>query len=303
MNLGYACINESLKNCSPGQRITVGRLKRLKKEEQLEKLNQLVRSNLENTLRILKFNLKYKIGLYRLSSDIVPLATHQITEDWDYIRECRDEFIEVGNFIKKHNLRVSMHPGQYTVLNSNKKNVVSNAIKDLNYHMSVLQAMGLDDKAKLILHIGGVYGDKRRAISRFKKNFKRLDSAIKERLVIENDDKSYTTTEVLQIAKELKIPMVFDIHHFNCNHTSSEDLKQLIPIIFSTWRKDKPKIHFSSPSEKRFASHADNINSADFISFIKLVKRTVDKDFDVMLECKNKDKALLKLRSELKNKL
>ena len=302
MELGYACINLSLEDCSPGRRTTVGYLKKLTAEQKEEKLNSLVEENLNNTLYILKFNVKKDIKVYRLSSDIIPLATHDITKDWDYIDKFNDKFKEIGNFIKKNKLRVSMHPGQYTVLNSNKDKVVKNAIKDLEYHSNILQAMELDWSHKMVLHIGGVYGDKASAIKRFKRNFEKLSSDIQNRLIIENDDKSYTATEVLKIAQELKIPMVFDIHHFNCNHAENEKLKELLPDIFATWGQDKPKVHFSSPkSEDKFASHAKNINCNDFNKFIKVVNKWTDLDFNVMLECKNKDKALLKLREELKN--
>ncbi len=93
--------------------------------------------------------------------------------------------------------------------------------------------------------------------------------------------------------------MVFDIHHFNCNHKEGEDLEELIPRIFATWGDEKPKLHFSSPkSEKNYASHADDIDKDDFLDFINLLRRLTDKDFDIMLECKNKDKALIKLREE-----
>ncbi|GAB6099328.1 UV DNA damage repair endonuclease UvsE [Halanaerocella petrolearia] len=300
MELGYACLNCSLEDCKPNRRTTVGYLKKLDSEGQLAKLNSLLRENLTNTLRILKFNIAHNVNLYRLSSDIVPLATHPITKDWDYITTGKEQFIEIGEFIKSNNLRVSMHPGQYTVLNSNKEDVVDRAIADLEYHSQVLQAMKLDTKHKLILHIGGVYGDKESAIARFKENFNRLSSDVKKRLVIENDDKSYQATELLKIAQDLNIPMVFDIHHFNCNHSSDEELEELIPDIFATWEDEKPKMHFSSPkSEDKYASHADNINAHDFKKFIDLVTDITDKDFDIMLECKNKDKALFKLREEL----
>ncbi|AGB40369.1 UV damage endonuclease UvdE [Halobacteroides halobius DSM 5150] len=300
MELGYACLNCSLKDCKPNRRTTVGYLKKLNSEGQITKLNSLLFENLANTLRILRFNVAHDINFYRLSSDIVPLATHPVTEGWDYITAGKEQFLEIGEFIKNNNLRVSMHPGQYTVLNSNKDDVVDRAIADLEYHSQVLQTMRLDTSHKLILHIGGVYGDKKAAITRFKENFCRLSTDIKGRLVIENDDKSYQAREVLKIAQELDIPMVFDNHHFNCNHSADEKLEELIPAIFATWGSEKPKMHFSSPkNEDKYASHADNINAQDFKKFIDLITNITDEDFDIMLECKNKDQALFKLREEL----
>ena len=300
MRLGYACLNRTLDDCKPNRRTTAKYLKKLSPKEQKEKLNSLLKTNLTNTLEILKFNRQHDIEVYRLSSDIVPLATHSITEDWDYIAQGKEKLREIGEFVTENELRVSLHPGQYTVLNSNKTRVVDNAVADLEYHSRLLQAMGLDTTHKLVLHIGGVYGDKETAIRRFKDHFTRLSKDVQQRLIIENDDKSYTAGEVLQIARDLEIPMVLDVHHFNCNQRSGEELAELLPAVFATWGAERPKLHFSSPrSEENFASHADYINADDFKEFKDLAKSVVGLDFDVMLECKEKDKALFRLREEL----
>ncbi|MBM7555564.1 UV DNA damage repair endonuclease UvsE [Halanaerobacter jeridensis] len=301
MNLGYACINLTLDDNKPNRRTTAKYLKKLTPQEQLDKLNGLLKENLTNTLKILKFNVEHNIKLYRISSDIVPLSTHPITSDWDYIEQERELLEEIGDFVKDNNLLVSMHPGQYTVLNSNSEDVVERAIEDLEYHSKILEAMGLSTKHRIVLHIGGVYGDKESAIKRFKENFKKLSKDIQERLIIENDDKSYTSSEVLAIAQDLDIPMVFDVHHFNCNHQEDEVMAELFPQILETWpQEETPKIHFSSPrNEEKFLSHADYIDSADFNQFMSQAKEWTDRDFNVMLECKKKDKALRKLRYEL----
>ena len=301
MNLGYACINQTLDDYKPNRRTTAKYLRKLTPEEQLKKLNGLLKENLENTLKILQFNVKHDISLYRLSSDIVPLSTHKITSDWNYIEQERDLLKEIGDFIKENNLLVSMHPGQYTVLNSTTDDVVDRAIEDLEYHSSILQAMDLSTEHRIVLHIGGVYGDKESAIERFKENFQRLSTDIQDRLIIENDDKSYTTSEVLNIAQDLEIPMVFDLHHFNCNQTEDEKLEELFPQILKTWpQSETPKIHFSSPrSEENYLSHADYIDSEDFNQFMSQAQEWTERDFNVMLECKKKDKALFKLREEL----
>ncbi|OCL25839.1 UV damage endonuclease UvsE [Orenia metallireducens] len=303
MELGYACINLNLKDCTPNRRTTVGHLKKLSLEGQEIKLNTLLKENLENTLRILKFNKAHNIKFYRFSSNVVPLATHEVSNGWDYLDKFKEKFLEIGNYAKENDIRVSMHASQYTILNSNRKDVVKRSIEELEYHSNFLLAMGLDTTTKVVLHIGGVYGNKEKAISRFKKNFKALPEDMKSRLIIENDDKSYTATEVLEIAEDLGIPIVFDIHHFNCNHTEDEKLEELLPRVFATWEgHGKPKFHFSTPrSEDDYASHADNIDPKDFKDFIDILKSTSNTDFDIMLECKNKDKALLKLREDFES--
>ncbi len=109
----------------------------------------------------------------------------------------------MGNYVKKEGMRTSTHPGQYTVLNSNREDIVMRAIDDLEYHSKLLMGMGLDRSHKMVLHIGGAYGNKEKSIERFKDNFQRLSDDIKGRLIIENDDKVYNTTEVLEIAEDL----------------------------------------------------------------------------------------------------
>ncbi len=302
MRLGYPCLNRTLSEDKkrPNHGTTVKYLRKLSSHERRRKLNGLLHKNLQNNLEILKFNVKNNIEVYRFCSDIVPLATHSLTDDWNYLEEAREELDELGKYVRKHGLRVSMHPEQFTVLNSNKDKVVKNAIKDLKYHHKFLQTMGLDSNHIIILHIGGVYGDKDKSRRRFVKNFRKLDSGIQKRLVIENDDQSYTAGEVLEVAEELEIPMILDIHHFNCNHREEENLSDLLSRALATWRNRKPKLHFSSPaSPENPTKHADEINADDFAEFLSLADRAADKDFDVMLECKEKERALFKLRRQL----
>lgn len=132
--------------------------------------------------------------------------------NWEEI--FKEDFERIGQKINEHEIRSSMHPGQYTVLNSPKEKVVENAVKDLDYHVRLLEALKQDQKSKIILHIGGVYGNKEDAIERFEESYQSLDQKIKDRLIIENDDSSYTIEEVLAIGKRNNIPVVYDnLHH------------------------------------------------------------------------------------------
>lgn len=303
VRLGYVAMTMNLKDCSPSGTVTVKTLSGLPDDEaRLYRLRKVTKENLKNTLRILRYNKAYNINVYRLTSKLVPLATHPIAEGWDYTREFKDEFREIGDFVKKNDFRVSAHPDHYTVINSNSDRVWEASVKDLDYHVRLFEAMGLEDfKYKLVLHIGGVYRDKQSSIERFIASFRKLPERIAKRLVLENDDKAYTALEVLNICKELKVPMVVDVHHHNCVN-NGEELKNLLPEIFSTWDNENfvPKVHFSSPkSSKEFRSHAEDINVDEFYEFLKASAIT-GRDFDVMLEAKNKDTALFNLSRELK---
>jgi UV DNA damage endonuclease len=267
----------------------------------LYRLRKITHKNLENTLRILRYNKAYNIKVYRLTSKLVPLATHPGVAGWDYKRDFKDEFREIGEFIKENNFRVSAHPDHFTLINSPSQKVLEDAIRDLDYHVNVYEAMGLSDsRYKLVIHVGGHYNDKKSSLERFKNNFVSLPERIRSRIIVENDDKSFTAADVLSICEELGIPMVLDVHHHNCVN-NGECIEELLPAIFETWNGEyfNPKIHFSSPRSCRdFRSHADTIELKDFTEFLKKAKKA-GRDFDVMLETKNKDSALLKLSEEL----
>ncbi|MHB8062080.1 MAG: UV DNA damage repair endonuclease UvsE [Ruminiclostridium sp.] len=300
--LGFVAMTLSLENCSPSGTVTYATYKTLKDDNARRvRLARVSRSNIENTLRILKYNYALNIEVYRLTSKLIPLATHNELSDWDYSTEFFDEFRELGEYIKSKSLRISAHPDHFTILNPIKKEVLEGSIRDLDYHVNLFEALGLNDyRYKLVLHVGGVYDDKEKAIERFKQNFVMLPDRIRKRIILENDDKSYTAADVLSICEELHIPMVLDVHHHNCVN-NGEPIGELLPGIFKTWdnEADPPKIHFSSPkSEKDFRSHADYINYSDFMEFIYVAKE-VDKDIDIMLEVKMKDKALFDLSDKL----
>ena len=291
-----------LAECSPSGIVTFAAYNRLiDAEARLYRLRKITARNLENTLRILRYNKAMNIMVYRLTSKLVPLATHPVTEGWDYTGDFSQELAEIGAFIKENNFRVSAHPDHYTLINSSSGAVLGASLVDLDYHVRLFEAMGLGDyRYKLVMHVGGLYKDKPASISRFKENFAKLPDRIRKRIILENDDKSYSASDVLELCNELEIPMVLDVHHFNCVNDFMS-LEKLLPLIFDTWKGEafKPKVHFSSPkSSKEFRSHAADIDFEEFQTFLRTAA-SVGRDFDIMLEAKNKDRALLQLSSQL----
>jgi len=305
IRLGYVAMTMNLEDASPSGSVTYANLSKISDEDaRLRKLRSAAVKNLKNTWRILLYNKALNISVYRLTSKLIPLATHPAAEGWNYTSDLAQEFKEVGDLICENDFRISAHPDHFTLLNSISSEVLKASIKDLDYHVRVFEAMGLYDyKYKLVLHVGGLYKDKAGSIERFKENFILLPDRIKKRIILENDDKSYTAEDVLGICEELGIPMVLDVHHYNCINYGTP-LKELLPRIFDTWKEEAyvPKIHFSSPkSPKDYRSHGDFINSEEFIQFIK-VSQQYNRDFDVMLEAKKKDDALFELVKELTDK-
>lgn len=299
IRFGFVAMSLELKNASPSKTVTLKTLEKLaNRTDQISRIERIAKENLENSFRILRHCVFNGISLYRFSSKLVPLATHPLTKGWDYPKALKKQLFDLGKYIKQNKIRVSAHPDHYTVLNSPKQLVLSQSINDLIYHFNLFREMGLEDEGKLVLHVGGVYGDKQLAMKRFISNFNNLDEKIQQSLLLENDDKSYSAQDVLKICTTIEIPMVLDVHHHQCL-SNRETISALLPDVFATWKGQLPKIHFSSPrSEKDFRYHADDINLNQFLRFLEQAKK-VDRDFDVMLEAKNKDLALFKLLDQL----
>ncbi len=301
VRFGYVAIALNIVEGSPNKTVTVKTLEKIDSPEgRLNRLRRLAKENLVNTLRILRYNSAHSIYVYRFTSKTIPLATHPLVTDWNYIQEFTTEWREIGEYVKAHNMRVSAHPDHYTLLNSPKEEVLSASLKDLEYHVNMLEAMGLPTAPQLVLHIGGVYKDKTNSLDRFVTNFNRLPDHIRLRLMLENDDKVYTAAEVLSLCQQLNAPMVLDIHHHACVN-NGENLAEIWPAVCRTWKNTIPKIHISSPKNtKDFRSHADTVNPSDFLPFLAMTKE-FGQDFDVMIEAKNKDQALFSLLDQLEN--
>lgn len=173
MRFGYVSHAVALWDCSPAKTMTFTTWKKLGKQEREEKLYNITMQNLMHTLRILHYNIAHEIPLYRLSSSIVPLATHPEV-DFDYIDIFTPFWRKMGKLIREHNLRVSFHPNQFTLFTSEKPHITDNAILDMTYHYNVLDAMGLADSSYINIHIGGAYGNKEKALLRFHENLKKL---------------------------------------------------------------------------------------------------------------------------------
>lgn len=284
MKIGYACINTSLK-CSANSTF---RLKNYSEENLIEK----VTNNLNCLKEILKFNLRHNLLIYRISSAIIPFASHEVCK-FNWQEYFKNDFDEIGNFIKKNNMRVSMHPDQFVILNAKDDSVVKRSIAELKYHCDVLDAMNLDSSCKVNIHVGGVYGDKKSAISRFISNYKKLPDSIKKRLVIENDDKLFSLKDCLYINSKINIPIVFDFFHHECLN-NNESLIEGLKLVLKTWnKKDGLAItHYSNQKiNARQGSHSDSIDLNLFKKFLDEVKNF---DFDIELEVKDKDKSAIK---------
>ena len=299
IRFGYVANAIDLWDASPSKTLTFARYSTLPKDERIEKLHYITGQNLQHTKRILYYNIAHEIELYRLSSSLVPLATHPEVM-WDFYTPFKNEWHELGDIIEKFKLRVSFHPNQFTLFTSSKKEITLNAVKDMEYHFTMLNAMNALKTGLINIHIGGAYGDKNAALTRFHQNLKQLPEEIKKHMTLENDDKTYDVPETLLTCEKENIPMVLDYHHYMANKEQG-DLHVYLQRIFNTWNaKDNvPKVHISSPkSDQAFRSHADFV-SLDFILPFLTMAKELNQDFDIMIEAKQKNIAMQRLVVEL----
>lgn len=302
IRFGYVAISNVLgKKVTSSGNVTYSTYSKLfSDEKKLNKLKAVTASNFNGLQAIIKYNVKNNIHFYRITSALIPLVTHPEVGYWGHREIFKKDFEYTGKLIRESNMRVDTHPDEFNVINSTKEDVLKNSIRNLLRQVEWFEDLDYPE-GKMVIHIGGATGGKKAGLERFVNNFKELPEKIKERLIIENDDKTYTAKETLNLCQTLKIPMVLDVHHHNCNN-NGEDIESMLKEIFDTWKDEKlpPKIHFSSPKDRELdKKHADYIVASDFIEFLEKTKK-LDIDYDVMLECKEKDVALFKLVNDIK---
>ena len=298
VRLGYACISKTLNNITTSTPYTYSEYLNT---NDFNKLNEIIKSNLEDLIEILKYNIKNNIHFFRISSKLVPLATKEDVI-FNYYNKYQKYYNDISKIIKDNKLRIDFHPDEFCVLNSTRKEVVKSSIRILKYHYNLLKYFKIDNKL-LILHIGSSAFGKDNSIKRFINNFNKLPEYIKNIIAIENDDKIFNIIDCITISKEIHCPIIFDYHHYICNN-NGEKIEIFFQDILNSWKNKTPKIHFSSPKsklKKEFRSHNDYINCDSFINFIDKIK-VYDCDVDIMIEAKKTDKAMFKLIREIKYK-
>lgn len=258
------------------------------------------------------------IRMYRMSSDLAPYATHpDMPQFHKQVRECSPQLKTTGERARRMGLRLSFHPSQYVIINSPDEALVKKSMWDLESQAEMLDCMELGPAAVVVVHVGGTYGDRHSGCQRWARSYERLPQQARSRLVLENDDMRYSAADVLWIHEQTGVRLIFDYQHFWCNNPEGLQLRPTVERFLSTWPQNvRPKLHFSSPNtamreiEKKNADgekeigyqqpiwtgHADFTNPFEFATFIREMNGL---EFDVMLESKSKDLALLRLRKDL----
>ena len=298
-HLGYACQNLSLvSGRKPKDRLFTDRTLRMDRFS-IQRVGELGARNAADLLPILQWNAQNGIRFFRIGSGMFPFMDHptlHYTID-DLHPEHRNaitaHLAAAGAFAKAEGMRLSCHPGPYTCIASPNTETVSKSILCLEMHGLIADLLGYGEEFAINIHMGGVYGDKAATAERFVKNFCGLSPQIRARLTLENDDKPsmWSMTELYEgVAKHCPVKLVLDIHHHRfCNR---ETLREAADMAFRTWGgfSEIPKVHYSeSKPGPRPQAHADYVRGE-----IPQLSDTVE--YDVMIEAKAKDLALLEYR-------
>jgi UV DNA damage endonuclease len=294
MKLGYACLCTSL----PGRTTNRTMRKITLQQKGIAYQSQLALQNAQDLIHILEWNRQNNISFFRMSSDMIPWGNTIDLEQLPDYKQIAEAFKKAGDFALLHNMRLTFHPGPYTAISSPNKQVVENAIKDLELHGKIMDLIGLSRTPfnKINIHVGGTHGSKQECLQRFVDNFALLSDAVKSRLTVENDDKAslYTVQDLMYIYEHTKVPIVFDYHHYNCQQDQMSEREARL-LAASTWPPGmKPIVHYSE--SKALHENDSKIKPQAHSDYITKLPDLHGADADIMLECKNKEMALLRLR-------
>ncbi|HCI72543.1 MAG TPA: UV DNA damage repair endonuclease UvsE, partial [Balneola sp.] len=260
--------------------------------------SELALQNVRDLYKILQWNLENDIYFYRLSSDIIPWASEYEMEELPDYNQILAACLKAGNFAREHGMRLTSHPGPFNKLASPKERVFQLTYKDLKVHGDLFDMIGLPRTpyAKLNIHVGAAYGDKPFALDNFCRNFERLPENVRSRLTVENDDKTslYSTLELYEgVYKRIGIPIVFDYHH-HMLHPGGQTEQEALELALSTWGDIKPVVHYA---ESRSIEHNNpKIKPQAHSDMIRNPFDDYGNEFDVMIEAKHKELALLEYR-------
>ncbi len=281
--------------------------------------NPHLRTSLEYVDAILDHLDKHDIRMYRMSSDLAPYATHpDMPQFHGMVAESAAELAAVGAKTRRLGIRLSFHPSQYVVLNSPDAELVRKSAWDLASQAEMLDRMELGPEAVMVIHVGGHYDDRVASRERWARVWPTLPEPVRRRLVLEHDDIRFSAADVLWAHGQTGVRLIFDHQHFWCLNPEGLELRPTVAAMLATWPAGvRPKVHFSTPNNGMrelkqrdrktgklkkamvapvWTGHADFCSPFEFAAFMRLAAGL---EFDVMLESKVKDVALIRLRPDL----
>tara|TARA_B000000477_G_scaffold123490_1_gene129094 strand:- start:471 stop:1424 length:954 start_codon:yes stop_codon:yes gene_type:complete len=300
IQLGLCCLNTILRGQKPFPVFASRKMIiRTVKEKGIEALKCKIIQNLKDVLTMMDWNEENGIKFFRLSSEMFPHKSNPRVEDYDF-DFALDLLRQIGEKSKKYNQRLTFHPGQYNVVGTPNQKAFQQTCRDLKYHADVLDLMGLDNDSVMVVHGGGMYGDKELTKERWCVQYQRLPENVKKRLVLECCEKSFSVRDCLDVSNKIGIPVVFDTHHFECYkllhpNENFADPSVYMPLVLDTWIKKgvKPKFHVSEQGSGRTGHHSDYIEVIP--QYLLDIPEKYGIDIDIMIEAKMKEQAIFKL--------
>jgi UV DNA damage endonuclease len=297
--LGLCCINTELRE---RKKFPVFNSRTcIRKNFTVEKAKELALQNVRDLPEMMTWNYEHNINCFRLSSDMFPHFTDTETEKYT-IYFAEEELIWAGGLAKALGQRVLMHPGQYNQVGSPNKKTFEKTIEDLEHHANILDTMDIGKDGVIIVHGGGTYGDKENTKRRWIEQFDDLPKNVKNRLVIENCERQYSTRDCLDISEECGIPVVFDFHHYDCyniiyKNRKQEGIMDLMSEVIDTWtntNRNRIVMHVSEQGSGRIGHHSDYIEKIPNEIF-QILDEYPSISIDLEVEAKMKEKAIKKI--------
>ena len=299
IQLGLCCMNCSLREQKPPIFASRSMIIRTIKEKGIECLKLKIMDNLNDVIKMIHWNEKHGIKVFRLSSDMFPHKSNPKVENYTF-DFAKQKLKEIGELARKYNQRLTFHPGQYNVIGTPNAQMFQHTIDDLSYHAEVLDLMNMDHNSVLVVHGGGIYGDKKKTKNRWCDNFKKLPLNVQKRVVIECCERIFSIQDCLDISDTINIPVVFDTHHFECYKKLHPDEffrepEYYIPLVLKTWEKRdiKPKFHVSEQGTGRIGHHSDYID--EIPEYLLHIPYNYGNEIDIMIEAKKKELAIFKI--------
>ena len=299
IQLGLCCMNTILSTQKP--QIMSSRSCTLKTLETkgFQPLKEKIIQNLQDTLTLMDWNEENGIKVFRLSSELFPHISNSKAPKYE-IDFAIHLLKQIGIKSKKYNQRITFHPGQYNVIGTPNTDAFQHTIDDLQYHCDILDIMELDENSVVVIHGGGVYGDKKKTIDRWCEQFYKLPENVQKRLVLENCEKNFSIEDCLEVSERIKIPVVFDTHHFECYKLLHKDEifnppDEYMHAVLETWwrRNIKPKFHVSEQGTGKIGHHSDFIEIIP--EYLMEIPVKFGCNIDIMIEAKLKEQAIFKL--------
>jgi UV DNA damage endonuclease len=299
IQLGLCCLNIELRECKPSVFSSRSVILKTLHEKGVDNLKAKIIENLQDVLIMMDWNEANGIKVFRLSSEMFPHISNPNAPDYT-LEFAKDLLKRIGEKSKKYNQRLTFHPGHFNCLGSPTESVIEHTIRDLDYHASVLDMMDLGPDSVMVIHGGGIYGDKNKTIERWCENYIKLPDNIKRRLVLENCERNFSIEDCLRVSEKVKVPVVFDTHHYECYNIMHPNEKldvadNYISKILETWKRRgiKPKFHVSEQGAGKCGHHSDYIETIP--NYLLEIPEKYKTNIDIMIEAKMKEKAIFKL--------